>query len=215
GLYLLISLILTIGGRVLPGFIERGVDYPVRIAHPTWIKVTSLALFIPFFVADVFLGQERLAGVLAVALAAVNLLRLARWHTIGIWRRPLLWGLYVAMLFIVAGFVLYALSVFAATPKLLAVHAFGLGGVGLATLAMMARVALGHTGRSVLAPPLTVSVALVLMLCAALTRVVVPMVLPGYYAASVTAAQLLWIAAFAVFLGRYWRVLTRPRVETL
>ncbi|MBT8445911.1 MAG: NnrS family protein, partial [Gammaproteobacteria bacterium] len=81
--------------------------------------------------------------------------------------------------------------------------------------AMMARVALGHTGRSVLAPPLTVSVALVLMLCAALTRVVVPMVLPGYYAASVTAAQLLWIAAFAVFLGRYWRVLTRPRVETL
>lgn len=35
----------------------------------------------------------------------------------------------------------------------LAMHAVAIAGIGLMTLAMMARVSLGHTGRSVYTPP--------------------------------------------------------------
>ena len=46
----------------------------------------------------------------------------------------------------------------------LALHTFAVGGIGLVTLSMMARVSLGHTGRSVHAPPRIVLLALGLLL---------------------------------------------------
>ncbi len=213
GLFLLVSLVLTIGGRVLPGFIERGVGYDLRIPDPRWLTGVNILLFLPFFVAEVFLEASRVAGVFAILLCLLGCYRLTLWHTPGIWRRPLLWGLYLAVAFIVLGFALYAAAVFATLPKTLAIHAFGLGGIGMATLAMMARVALGHTGRSVYAPPRAAVAALLLLLTAVLVRVLGPVVVPAWYAQTVVTAQLLWISAFALFAARYAGILLQPRVD--
>ena len=81
------------------------------------------------------------------------------------------------------------------------------------TLSMMARVSLGHTGRSVHAPPRIVLLPFGLLLLAAALRVLGPLLAPGAYTAWILLAQLAWIAAFAVFSIAWLPVLARPRVD--
>ncbi|HEU4708851.1 MAG TPA: NnrS family protein, partial [Methylophilaceae bacterium] len=135
------------------------------------------------------------------------------WHTPGIWKKPLLWSLYVSLLFIDLGFLLFALNAVIGVPRLLAVHAFAVGGVGLITLAMMSRVSLGHTGREIGQPPLTASIALGILILAAVFRVIVPIFAIQQYPLWIAISQGLWILAFALFTLRYLPILIAPRVD--
>ncbi|MEQ8493794.1 MAG: NnrS family protein, partial [Gammaproteobacteria bacterium] len=212
-LFLVIALVLTIAGRVLPGFIERGVDVPVTIRDHPWAARASLAAFLVFFVAELVGNLPTVAAVGAAGVAIANGIRLVAWHTPALWRRPLLWGLFLALLAIEGGFVLYALAPWWPVPRTLALHALAMGGIGLATLAMMARVALGHTARDIRQPPRTVAPALALLAAGVLARVALPLVLPAHYALAIGLAQACWIGAFALFLGAYHAVLTKVRVD--
>ena len=60
GFYLVLSLILMMGGRVIPFFMERGVGYPVKLYNPTWISVVGLILFLMFVVSELFLENKSL-----------------------------------------------------------------------------------------------------------------------------------------------------------
>jgi uncharacterized protein involved in response to NO len=212
-LFLVVALVLTIAGRVLPGFIERGVDERVTISDRPWAARASLVAFLVFFIAELVGELPRLAAAGAAGVAIANGIRLAAWHTRALWCRPLLWGLYLALLAIEAGFVLYALAPWFAIPRTLALHALAIGGIGLATLAMMARVALGHTGRDIQAPPAVVGPALGLLATAVLARVALPLAAPAHYALAIGLAQAGWIAAFALFLAAYTPILLRPRID--
>jgi len=44
-------------------------------------------------------------------------------------------------------------------------------------------------------------------------RVLLPLVLPGAYAASIGLSALLWSGAFAVFAITYFPILTGPRLD--
>ncbi|MCB1743327.1 MAG: NnrS family protein, partial [Gammaproteobacteria bacterium] len=211
--FLVVALVLTIAGRVLPGFIERGVEVRVTIRDRAWAARASLGAFLVFFVAELVGGLPWLAAAGAAGVALANGLRLIDWHTPALWRHPLLWGLYLALLAIEGGFVLYAVAPWWPVSRSLALHALAMGGIGLATLAMMARVSLGHTGRDIRRPPPVVGVALALLTSGVLARVVLPLALPTHYALSIGLAQACWIGAFALFLGAYWSILTRPRVD--
>lgn len=213
GLLLLVSLVLTIGARVLPGFIERGVPDPVSLPACPWTTRLNVLLILPFFANVLFVGHAGTTVVLAAALCAINALRLARWHVRAIWTRPLLWGLWLSFAGITLGFGLYALAAAGRVPETLALHAFAVGGVGLATLSMMARVALGHTGRDIHAPPRTVAVCVTLLCAATVARVLVPLAAPAWYVAAVQLSQGLWMAAFLLFAVSYVPVLTRARVD--
>jgi uncharacterized protein involved in response to NO len=213
GLYLLVALIMTIGARVLPGFIERGADAPVRIGNPVWVAPASIGLFLGLVIADLFARDARLVALCAAGLAIVHGARLYAWHTPHLWRKPLLWGLYLALVSIEGGFLLLALAAWFVVPKTLALHAFAVGGVGLATLAMMARVALGHTGRDVHHPPAAVGPALALLASSAVVRVALPLLAPGQHGIAIGLAQALWVAAFALFVAVYAPILTRPRID--
>lgn len=213
GLYLVVGLILTMGRRVIPFFIERGVAYPVTLFNAKWVDISSLVLFLALFVIELFIADKSLVPWLAGALFAVNVVRLAGWHTPGIWNRPLLWSLYVAYGLIVAGFLLLALSGFTGVSRFVAIHSFAYGGVGLITVSMMVRVSLGHTGRDIHDPPRAVSYAMIVLLAGVLFRVLLPIVAPGYYIAWIAASQLLWIAAFAVLTWVLAPMLTAPRVD--
>ena len=95
-------------------------------------------------------------ALLAAALFSLNSMRVHGWHTMGIWLKPLLWGLFTAFVMINLGFLMRALALVTAIPEYLHVHAFAVGGIGVITVSMMARVALGHSGRNVhQAPPVT------------------------------------------------------------
>ena len=80
-------------------------------------------------------------------------------------------------------------------------------------LSMMARVTLGHTGRNVQKPPQTVPLALMVLIAGAVVRVIVPLLVSTHYLMWVAISQLLWIAAFLIFLISYLPMLVKPRVD--
>jgi uncharacterized protein involved in response to NO len=213
GLYLIIALILTMGRRVVPFFIERGVEQPVQLRNSKAVDLSSLLLFLAFWLAELGQPNGALAAWLALALFALHLWRLAGWYTRQIWRKPLLWVLYLGYAAIVAGFALKAAVYFAGTNPSLALHAFAYGGIGMMTLGMMARVTLGHTGRNVFEPPRGLGPLFGLLLAGALARVALPGLLETHYRLWIALSQWLWIAAFAGFVLLFAPMLLRARVD--
>jgi uncharacterized protein involved in response to NO len=211
--YLVIALILTIARRVFPFFIQNGVDYPVTLASPRWIDLSSLFGLLAFLINELFLHLDLLRWALATLLAAVTTVRVGCWYTPGIWRYPLLWGLFAGLVSIDLGFILFALQALLPIPDSLALHAFALGGIGLITLAMMARVSVGHTGRDLRKPPRVVGPALILLGLGVLLRCIAPIFAFDYYPHWVAAAGLCWITAFLLFWFSYLSIWTQPRVD--
>lgn len=214
GLYLLVNMILVMGGRVIPFFIERGVGYPVKLVSRRWLDLSSIALFMLFWIIEVFVpflqsGNTLLAGVLLI----LHGWRLWGWHTPGIWKKPLLWVLYIAYGMLLLGFLLRSTApVFNFSPTL-ATHAFGYGGVGVITLGMICRVIWGHTGREIARPPRALPWIFIPIILGAVVRSIIPILLPGYYQLWVGLSALLWIAGFAVFLSIYTPILAAPRLD--
>jgi uncharacterized protein involved in response to NO len=211
GLYLVLGMVLFMGSRVIPFFTERGVGYAVQLRKPRWNDHASAALYPVFLLSEVIMPQHSLGAALAAVLFVLNSLRLAGWYTLGIWQKPLLWGLFAAFIMINFGFLLRALTLVTAIPGFLPIHAFAVGGIGIVTVAMMARVSLGHTGRSVHQPPRLVWLLLLGMVLTATLRVFVPLADPTAYALWVTLSGLAWILSFALFAIVFIPMLVRPR----
>ena len=213
GLYLIIGLILTMGRRVIPFFVEVGVGYPVKLFNAKWIDGSSLALYLAFFIVAVFMHEPRLLALLAAGLFVILSIRLIGWHTVGIWKKPLLWSLFIALFFIDLGFLLVALSGFLNLSAMPVIHAFSYGGIGLMTLSMMTRVSLGHTGRNVQEPPRAMTLAFGAMMVGTVVRVFLPLIDPAHYPIWIGLSQLLWIIAFAIFIILYAPILIKPRID--
>ncbi len=104
GFYLIIGLVLTIGRRVVPFFIERGLSIPnakgekeeVTVRNNKAQDIASLLFFFVFFLVDLFYPNKYLLTISALGVAVVNIVRLAGWYHRGIWQKPLLWSLYIA-----------------------------------------------------------------------------------------------------------------------
>jgi uncharacterized protein involved in response to NO len=213
GLYMLIALVLVMGRRVIPFFIEKGTDSGVIVRNWQWIDITSLVLLLLLWVFDVFTEYRLTVSLVAALLCAVHVIRMIGWYTVAIWNRPLLWVLYLAYLSIVSGFLLKSLEYSLAISPFLSVHAFAYGGIGVMTLGMMSRVTLGHTGRSVSEPPSLLFWCFVMLLAGTVVRVVFPLCNNELYVYWIGLSQILWIASFAVFLLVYTPMLITPRID--
>lgn len=210
-LYLVILIISIVGGRVIPFFTASALPgaKAKRRAPVEWMVFAILGLFI---LADLIQPLSPASGVLAALLGAAHLLRLSGWYDRRIWSVPLLWVLFLGYGWVGVGFLMHALASAGLVSPLLAVHALTAGGIGVLTVGMMARVALGHTGRPMRPAPLTVAAFAILNL-AAVVRVVLPALWPAAYAGFIAASTLLWVAGFAAFLLVYAPILLRPRVD--
>jgi uncharacterized protein involved in response to NO len=213
GLYTVVGLILTIGRRVLPFFIERGVPEQVHVFNSKWLDLSSLFAVLIFFISELVFKTPGLSAYAALVIAAVNGVRLIGWHTPGIWKRSLLWSIYLSFWFICLGFLLIAASYFFDTPKHLAIHALAYGGIGLATLSMMSRVGLGHTGLDISKPSKAISVAFSLFIIGTVVRVLLPLLNVFDYLSLIKISQLLWIFAFIIFTVIYLPILCKPRAD--
>ncbi|MCA9400247.1 MAG: NnrS family protein [Candidatus Omnitrophica bacterium] len=211
--YMIISLIFTIGRRVIPFFIERGVGYPVELRNSRLLDMISLVCLVVFSVLDIFWPQPWVIAGLCVILAISHTLRLAGWHTPGVWKKPLLWVLFIGYIFLIVGFVLKIFSILGHRPDDAALHAWTAGGIGIFTLGMMARVAWGHTGRMIAQPPRSLSFMFGLMIAGAVVRTFFPLFAEGQYIMWIAVSQVLWILAFGLYLIRYFPVLTSPRPD--
>ncbi|MGP4812810.1 NnrS family protein [Psychrobacter sp. 1Y10] len=223
GFYLIIGLVLTIGRRVVPFFIERGLSLPnaagvketVSLRNSKVQDIASLLFFLAFFIVDVFYPNPYLLSVTAFGVAVVNIVRLVGWYHRGIWQKPLLWSLYIAFMGMCLSFLLYALQPWLGYAHSIAMHGLAIAGVGMMTVTMMTRVSLGHTGRSIHQPPKTVNIMYILMVLVFMSRVLLPLADMSHYLLWIMIAQGAWIACFVLFCISYLPMLARPRPDGL
>lgn len=212
-LYIIIGLILVMMRRVMPMFIKNGVDGEVCIRNHAWLDNSSLVLLLCLWLSDVFTAYDQLTAVLAATLAVLHSIRLTGWYTNKIWTKPLVWILVVAYGFIIAGFLLKALSIYTDLSPSLSLHSYTVGGIGLVTLGMMSRVSLGHTGRNVFEPPPVLGWIFLALLGGAVLRVIVPIFDMELYQYWIAISQILWIIAFAAFSILYAPMFLSGRVD--
>ena len=80
GLYLVMGLIFLMGRRVIPFFIEKGVDEDVKLTNYKWLDISSPIVFLAFWFADLFLANPAIAAGLAAVLFILHAIRLIGWH---------------------------------------------------------------------------------------------------------------------------------------
>ena len=164
-------------------------------------------------VLDAVLPDSRTAAVVAGGVGLLAAARAVHWGTRHTPRHPLLWILHAGYAWLILGLLLREVAVFyPAVPASLATHALTVGAIGSLTLGMMARVSLGHGGRPMVAARATVW-AFAAISAAAVARVVVPMLAPGWYFTSLLVAGSLWTVAFLVYLVSYGPVLWASRLD--
>jgi len=200
-----IMVVSLLGGRVIPFFTERATQWQ-RTQNLPLLDAAAVACMLALIIS-LFCGIELLSRILAVAAALVLLLRWSRWGWRHSFRVPLLWSLHLSFVTIPLGLLLMA-----AKPQLSAgLHLITIGGMGSMILAMMARVSLGHTGRT-LTPPIPMSAAFGFMIVAAFIRPLANL-LPEVYLPLLLLSGMLWLAAFGLFVFYYGPMLMAPRVD--
>jgi uncharacterized protein involved in response to NO len=214
GLYLVLGMVLFMGRRVIPFFTRGGVDYPVEMKNARWNDIATSILFPAFLISEVLFPRHAAGALLAAGLFLSNSLRVNGWHTLGVWQKPLLWGLFASFIMINLGFLLRAMMAVTALPEFLPVHAFAVGGIGIITMSMMARVTLGHTGRSVHQAPPVMAFLLGAMVLTTTIRIFFPLMDPGHYQLWITVSGIMWIISFSLFSIIFIPMLLRPRADT-
>lgn len=209
-----IGVLLVMGVRVAPFFIEKRLNVPVTSRVPVRAYRTGAVLYALLVLAGLA-GVPWLEAAIAATLGLLAAWVLWRWHVPGLWREPLLWILWLAGAWLVIGLWLVAIGQAAGHAGLVSVarHALLAGGLGLATIGMMARVTLGHTGRAVYPAPRGTLPAFLLVLAGAVLRVLAPVVDPAALAWAAPLAAMLWVLGFAFFFAIHAPMLLRPRVD--
>jgi uncharacterized protein involved in response to NO len=209
---LVVFVILAIAGRVFPMFTRNATGVETIRSHRP-LDVLTLASMAALVVLDTFAPESLAAKATAGAVGVVALARAWHWRTARVARHPLLWILHAGYAWVPLGLMLRGAA--ALHPALLpsiATHALTVGAIGSLTIGMMARVALGHSGRPLVAPP-AMTWAFAAMTAAACARVLGPLLFPSAYFLSLVLAGGLWTAAFLVYLVVYAPILWRPRID--
>ncbi|UCI22932.1 NnrS family protein (plasmid) [Mesorhizobium sp. B2-1-8] len=211
-----IVLIMIVGGRIIPSFTRNWLvrENPGRLPAPfgrfdtLTILVSAIAL-----AAWTFSPMETGTGLLLIAAAALNAIRLLRWAGDRTLRDPLVLILHLAFVFVPAGLLLCGLSAItpAMVPSAAGAHAFGVGAVACMTLAIMSRSTLGHTGRALQATSGTCAVYVAILLAAALR--IGAAFAPGHEVL-VYLSGAAWAAAFLGYVMVFGGMLVRPRLRS-
>ena len=211
GLYILLALLFTMGRRVIPFFIERGIGYPIQLRNSKVVDIASLVALLGLWFAELLAPHSHWTALFALAVAVPQLLRLYWWYAKGMWQKSLIWILWAGIAFISLGLLIKAVADWQQDITLgyAAWHSITYGGIGLITLGMIGRASLGHSGRNVMQPPSWLGPVFAALAVGALVRVLGPLLLPADIIKwSVALAQVIWILVFATFCVRYipmWR----------
>jgi uncharacterized protein involved in response to NO len=209
GLIVLVECV--IAGRVIPNFTANATPGLQIAPRPRlgWAAfgATAVALLL-------WIGLPAHPVTAAVLLLAAGLHWWRQWH----WRpdvtlrRPILWILHLSYAWIGLGLLLLGLAQAGWISGSAGLHALAIGATGGLIIGMITRTARGHTGR-----PLQVSraetIAYLLVMGAAVARVLLPLVAPQWFTGALLAAALAWSAAFAIYLFIYTPWLVRTRLD--
>lgn len=214
-LYLVMTMVMIIGGRVVPAFTANALPRAGVKVVPGLeraVLICSLSAFALDFAGP--LPEAPLAmfaAMLATVAAVLQLWRQWLWRPHATLGTPLLWVLHAAHAWIPVGLLLLACAALDWVPRAAALHAFGVGAMGGMILGMITRTALGHTGRPLRAAWPETSAYLFVHL-AACSRLLA--FLPGASGVDwLSVAAHLWMAAFALYLVAYTPRLLKPRLD--
>jgi uncharacterized protein involved in response to NO len=211
----IIALISAIGGRIIPAFTRNWLVRRRASRLPGehgLIDRIGLATLHTGLLGWAVFPTSQWVGALLLLAAASNLWRLARWRAMTSLGEPLLAILHLGYAWVVFGAALLGMSLLtAAVPEAAAIHAFTAGAIGTMVLAVMTRVARGHTGRPLEADRVTIAIY-VQITAAALTRVLAAF--QGDSVPLLGISGLLWVAGFGLFVMAYGPMLFLPRIDT-
>jgi len=210
-LYLVLTIILMVSGRVVPFFTKAVIPGFEPRSFPFADMATPILMGL-LILGELLYPHPWLRGLLALALATTQSIRASGWFTNRVWSIPILWVLHTGLFWVITGFTLIALSGLELVPLNLAKHALTVGGIGVLTLGMMARVALGHTGRAIESHRL-INATFIALNLAAFMRVFAPLAMPASYTLWIHLSGTLWVLCFLLFFIYYAPMLARPRID--
>ena len=213
-LIMAMALISIVGGRITPAFStgwlrQRGLDSNAVKTIPALDMATVFSLIL--LMASLVTGWQTVTGLLALLSGGLMLVRLAGWKGWLVRQEPLLWILHLSILWVPVSLFLLAGTLFAGWPSNAWSHAAGTGAVACLILGVIARVALGHSGRPLVLPKGMV-LAFVAIHLAALIRVLTAFEIIPWHP-GIGSSTLLWLFAFGMFLYRYTGILASPRPD--
>lgn len=176
------------------------VPAPIWHAHEMIFGYLAAVLAFGSWVA---FPDEQGTGALMAFAGVLLALRLLRWKGMKATSEPLVLVLHVGYAWVPVALLLFSGSVFFPSdiPYASALHALTAGAIGLMTISVMTRAALGHSGLPRKAD-LATSLIYVLIFIAALIRVAAP-VLAIDYGQMIMASGVLFSLGFALFTIRY------------
>ncbi|PCK02953.1 MAG: heme-Cu protein NnrS [Alteromonadaceae bacterium] len=214
---MLITLVMTIlGGRVIPLFTARGTQTPP--AKPIaliekFVLISTGVIALGFISNSISIVPKHIIAAVFATAALSHAWRAIRWYNRKIFSTPLIWSLHLANGFIPIGLALFSLHYLGFDiSKSTALHGLTTGAMGSLILAMLARVSLGHSGRTLTPHPI-MTLAFLLAANAGLLRLVAgvyPNILGGngYFVSGIA-----WIIAYSIYCIIYFKILTTPRAD--
>jgi uncharacterized protein involved in response to NO len=212
-LALIVMIECVITGRVIPAFTLSATP-GLKLTVRAWVERATLALtalaLLLWVLAPASTGWN-LAGGLAFSLAAVaHVARLGQWRPWVSRHRPILWILHLSYAWIPIGLALLAAAQFGWIGNSSGVHALAIGATAGLIIGMITRTARGHTGRALQVSRPEI-VAYLLVMVAAVARVLLPLAVPQWLVPALVIAAVAWSMAFAIYLFIYtpWLLQTR------
>ncbi|HEU0196537.1 MAG TPA: NnrS family protein [Nevskiaceae bacterium] len=202
-------LMLVIGGRVIPFFSGRKIAATAPKNWPALSIAVNVGAALALLI-DLFYAPTVLRGALWLALSAAAFVRLANWHGWRTLREPMLWSLHLGYLWLVIGMAVRGLAMVGAFGATWAnpgvhndLHGITIGALGTLSIAMMTRVAQGHSGAPIRANA-ALAIAFLLPSVAAILRLAGgPALWP--------LAGAVWVAAYLIYLVAIGPLLVRGR----
>lgn len=215
GLLLIASFIALIGNRIIPFFTSKRLNSIQIETNAKWVQ---MAFYLPLL-ASIFKILNILNFFNCLIFMVAGLLALSqsvRWFDKRILKEPMLWILHLGYVMTGLGLLAFGLGWFLPTFNSLGIHLIAVGGIGLLTLGMMTRTALGHTARPLYPAPKGMTSAFVLMFLATFFRAlsaVMVSVNTTAYVHSYRLAGACFVGALLIFVWRYARWLCQPRLD--
>lgn len=218
---IVIILLLIIGGRIIPSFTVNAfkqAQIPHNIRQFKWLDYCGIGSLVLLAASRALLHNhlDFIVGSLSLLAAIILSARLCFWQSWKTRKDPLLWSLHLGTIWIVIGLLLdagYLLGLESITRSM-GIHALAIGAISGSILAVVTRVALGHTGRPLKLPRGAVWIYVLINIAAAI-RVFLPLLPADLYTLLLWLAGISWSAALFLMATLYFQILIKPRYDGL
>lgn len=215
--YVVALLVMVMGGRAVSTATVgalRAHGHLTRIPPRPALEAATALGMLAFIVLDGS-SQPQAAGLVALAIAMIILVRMRGWHFGGVLHDPEVWPLHLGFLWLAMGLALIGLERLAAisVPDSGTLHALAAGGIGTVTLVMVLRVTRQRAGEMPVATGWLQSLQLILAL-AVLLRVGGGWAFPGQRSLLLWLSAAAWAVAFGLGTAQLLPAVLRPSRAT-